>query len=50
MPDLKSIKLVSSEISGLWDSYMSDSLVICVLKQFLNNVKITIYKHCYSIL
>lgn len=39
MPDLKNIKLVSSEISGLWDSYMSDSLLICVLRQFLNNVE-----------
>ncbi|MCB2288547.1 DUF3231 family protein [Clostridium sp. CS001] len=39
MPDSKNIPLVSSEISGLWNSYMSDSLAIRVLSYFLNNVE-----------
>ena len=39
MHDIKNIPLVSSEISGLWNGYMSDSLSIRVLSYFLNNVK-----------
>ncbi len=39
MPDLNNINLVSSEIAGLWDSYMGDSLAIRVLSYFLNNVE-----------
>jgi len=30
--------LDSCEISSLWESYMAESLTICVLKNFLNNV------------
>ncbi|MBL4934190.1 DUF3231 family protein [Clostridium sp. YIM B02515] len=39
MADIKNIELVSSEISGLWDSYISDSLAICVLSHFLKTVE-----------
>lgn len=39
MADLKNIPLVSSEISGLWNAYISDSLAIRVLSYFLNNVE-----------
>ncbi|MCB2293357.1 DUF3231 family protein [Clostridium algoriphilum] len=39
MSDIKKIPLVSSEISGLWDSYMSDSLIVKVLSYFLNRVE-----------
>jgi hypothetical protein len=38
MPDTKNIPLVSSEIAGLWNTYMSDSLAIRVLSYFLKNV------------
>jgi len=39
MTVIKKIKLVSSEISGLWNSYMANSSVICSLKFFVNNVE-----------
>lgn len=39
MSDIKNIDLVSSEISGLWDSYMSDSLAVCVLSHFIKTVE-----------
>ena len=39
MGDTTKIPLVSSEISGLWNSYMGDSLSICVLKFFINTVE-----------
>jgi len=38
MSDTKQIPLVSSEIAGLWDAYMSESLIIRVLSYFLNRV------------
>jgi hypothetical protein len=38
MPDTRNIPLVSSEIAGLWNTYMSDSLAIRVLSYFLKNV------------
>jgi hypothetical protein len=31
--------LISSEISGIWSSYISDTMIVCVLKHFLNNVE-----------
>lgn len=31
-------ELISSEIANLWNSYMSDSFAICVLKHFINRV------------
>lgn len=34
----KNKQLDSCEISGLWESYMVESLIICVLKHMLNNV------------
>ena len=39
MTDIKKIPLVSSEIAGLWNSYMSDTLTVCVLKYYLNRVE-----------
>lgn len=38
MEDTTKIPLVSSEIAGLWSSYMGDTMIVCVLKHFLNNV------------
>jgi spore coat protein CotF len=38
MEDTTKIPLISSEITGLWNSYMSDTMIVCVLKHFLNNV------------
>lgn len=39
MGDTTEIPLVSSEIAGLWNSYMSDTMIVCVLKYYLNNVE-----------
>lgn len=39
MADIKKIPLISSEIAGLWNCFMSDSMVVCVLKYFLNRVE-----------
>jgi len=39
MGDTLKIPLISSEITGLWDSYMSDTMIVTVLKYFLNNVE-----------
>ena len=39
MNDTTKIPLVSSEIAGLWNSYMSDTMIQCVLRYFLNRVK-----------
>ena len=39
MSDIKKIPLVSSEISGLWNSYMANSSTICLLKFFVNRVE-----------
>lgn len=38
MPDKNTIPLISSEITGLWNSYMYDSMSVCVLKCFINRV------------
>jgi spore coat protein CotF len=38
MTDIKNIPLISTEIAGLWKSYMSDSMITSVLKYFLNQV------------
>jgi hypothetical protein len=35
--DIKNIPLTSSEISGIWNSYMNYSIAICLLKYFVNN-------------
>ncbi|MBC8059741.1 MAG: DUF3231 family protein [Clostridiaceae bacterium] len=41
MQDITKMPLVSSEITGLWNSYMGDSISICVLKYFANRVQDT---------
>jgi hypothetical protein len=37
MVDIKKIPLTSSEISGLWSSYMGDTLIVCMLKHCLSH-------------
>jgi hypothetical protein len=39
MSDIKKIPLISSEIAGLWNSYMSDTMIECVLKHCLTQVE-----------
>lgn len=39
MQDKTKIGLVASEVAGLWDSYMNDSLGVCTLKYYLNRVE-----------
>ncbi|MGH4118772.1 DUF3231 family protein [Clostridium sp.] len=39
MKDIMEIPLISTEITGLWNSYMSDTLIVCMTKHFLNNVE-----------
>lgn len=39
MQDKNKISMLSSEIAGLWQSYMGDSVTSCVLKHFLNTVE-----------
>ncbi|GCD13165.1 DUF3231 family protein [Clostridium tagluense] len=38
MGDTLKIPLISSEITGLWNSYMGDTMIVSVLKYFLNRV------------
>jgi Protein of unknown function (DUF3231) len=38
MEDTTKIPLISSEITGLWNSYMGDTMIVCLLKHFLNRV------------
>jgi hypothetical protein len=53
MPDTRNIPLVSSEISGLWNTYMNDTLAMRVLSYFLKNVQDneirTLMQHCLNI-
>jgi hypothetical protein len=39
MTDIKKIPMISSEIGGLWQSYMADTMIVCILKYYLNNVE-----------
>jgi len=39
MEDTTKIPLVSSEITGIWNSYMGENLLICKLKYYLNRVE-----------
>jgi len=38
MGDTTKIPLISSEITGIWNSYISDTMIVCVLKYYLSNV------------
>jgi len=38
MNNIKQIPLISSEIAGLWTSYMTDTMLKCMLSYFLNQV------------
>jgi len=39
MGDITKIPLISSEIAGLWNSYMSDTMIVCVIKYYLSQVE-----------
>lgn len=39
MKDITKIPLISTEITGLWNSYISDTMLVCVLKFYLNRVE-----------
>jgi hypothetical protein len=39
MSDIKKIPLISSEITGLWKSYMISTMVRCSMKYYLNHVE-----------
>jgi hypothetical protein len=39
MGDITKIPLISSEIAGLWSSYMSDTMIVAVLKYYLRHVE-----------
>lgn len=39
MQGTNKIPFVSSEIVGIWNGYMNDSMAICVLKHFINTVE-----------
>ena len=39
MKDVTKIPLISSEITGLWESYMSDTMLVCVLEYYLSQVE-----------
>ena len=39
MGDTTKIPLISSEIAGLWNAYMSESLTVRVLSYFLNRIE-----------
>ncbi|ABR50490.1 hypothetical protein Amet_4418 [Alkaliphilus metalliredigens QYMF] len=39
MQDKAKIGLVASEVAGLWDSYVNDSLVICTLSYFIDKTE-----------
>ena len=39
MTDVTKIPLISTEITGLWNSYISDTMLVCVLKFYLNRVE-----------
>ena len=39
MQDKTKIDLTSTEVAGLWNTYMNDTMAICTLKHFLNTLK-----------
>jgi hypothetical protein len=39
MSDIKKIPLISSEMAGLWNSYMGDTMIVCILKHCLTQVE-----------
>ena len=39
MSDIKKIPLIASEITGIWKSYMMSTMIVCVMKYYLNNVE-----------
>lgn len=41
MQDKNKISMISSEIAGLWQSYMADTVTSCIVKHFLNTVEDT---------
>ena len=39
MTDITKIPLISTEITGLWNAYIADTMIVCVTKHFLSNVE-----------
>ena len=39
MKDIMEFPLISTEITGLWNCYMNDTMIVCMIKHFLNNVE-----------
>lgn len=39
MHNIQNIQLICSEITGIWNSYMYDTMSLCVLKHFANNTQ-----------
>ena len=39
MQDKTKLNLVSSEIAGLWNVYMNDTMILCMLKYFINRLE-----------
>jgi len=39
MTDIAKIPLVSTEISGLWNSYITNTMSVCMIKHFMSNVE-----------
>lgn len=38
MQNKTNIELISTEVAGFWNTYMNDTLAVCVLKHFLNTL------------
>jgi hypothetical protein len=49
MKDKTRIELLSSEVAGLWTTYLSDSLSVCMLKYFLNKLEDEEYRHAIEL-
>lgn len=39
MHDINNIPLVSSEVTGIWNAYMNDSMALCILRHFISTVE-----------
>lgn len=53
MKNKTDIDLIVSEVSGLWNTYISDSMALCMLKYFINRLKddeiLPVLKHAVDI-
>ncbi len=39
MQDKTRINLISSQIASLWNAYMNDTIILCMLKYFINRLE-----------